>query len=87
VFHQYDSAILEVACTCRTASDTGRIVAVVATFRPKFNAYIGISPVNYFYDPVTAETYRYVILGLAGNHTIAATHAFAGINGHGISHD
>jgi hypothetical protein len=87
VLNQDNSALFEVTGAGRTATYTGRIVAVVATFRPKLNAHIRVGSVNYFNHPVAAKAYRYIIFGLAGHHAVAATYAFTGINGHCISHN
>ncbi len=85
--NQYNASFDNVAGTGGAAANAGRVVAMVATFGAQFDFDIWIASVNSFGYPVAAVADGHVILGLAGDNTIAATNAFSGINGHCVSHD
>ena len=76
VCNHHNATIFEVTCTGRAATNAGRVITMVATLRTQFNTYVRIGSVYSFGYPVAAKADRYIILGLAGDYTVAAANTF-----------
>lgn len=87
VSYQHNTAFNNMTRASRAASNTGRIVAMVATLRTKFDFNIWITSVNRFSYPIAAVADGDIVFSLAGDDTIAASHAFSSIYCHSVSHD
>lgn len=76
---------VDMACTGRTAMNTGRIIAVIAALAPYLHPQVRHFAAGLFHDPIAAETLRNRVLGFAGNNAIHAADALARINDHSIT--
>jgi hypothetical protein len=86
LFYKYRTPIAVMTGASRTATHAGCIFTMVATLRANLNFQLRVSAIGHFNDPVAAIANGHIIFGLAGNHTVAATHAFFGIYSHCIPH-
>lgn len=85
-FNKHRTSIAVMTGTSRTASHTRCVLAMIASLRTNLNFQLRVSAVGHFNDPIPAITNGNIIFGLAGNHTVTATHTFFGIYSHGIPH-
>jgi len=86
LFNKHRASITVMTGTCRAATHTRCVLAMIATLRTNLNFQLRVSAIGHFNDPVAAITNGHIIFGLAGNHTVAATHAFFSIYSHCIPH-
>ena len=86
VCNHHNATIFEVTCTGRAATNARRVITMVATLRTQFNTYVRIGSVYSFGYAVASKADRYIILGLAGDYTVAAANTFFSVNSHCVPH-
>lgn len=85
-FNQHRATIAVMAGTRRAATHTRCVLAMIASLRTDLNFQLRVSAIGHLNDPVAAIANGHIIFGLAGNHTVAATHAFFSIYSHCVPH-
>ena len=73
--NQNDASFNNMTGTGGAASYTGRIITMIASFRPNLHFKLRISSISNFNNPVAAITYRNIIFSLAGTtQSLQPTH-------------
>jgi hypothetical protein len=74
--------IVNVTCAAGAAIHTGRVIAMIASFRPNLHMYIGHLANRFISQPVSVKSFGHLIFSFARNNTIHAAYTLFSINNH-----